>query len=127
MKIISRLWLITLLVPMAANADICDDINDVANGWNDVANLVEEYGSDQPLTRAEERQLTDLVVALREGSEALVYLLRTQGDDYEVRLGADLADSLDDVYGARHDITLVDSIDDVVDTMDAVVDYCDEY
>ena len=34
----------TLLLPAFANADICDDINDVANGWNAIANLVELYG-----------------------------------------------------------------------------------
>lgn len=118
---------LVLALPGLAFADICDDINEVANGWNDVANLINEFGVEAPLTRSEERELSTLMSSLRDGSEALVYLLHNEGDSREQRLGDQLADALDDVYDSGYEGELIDSMDEVVDTMDDVVDYCDRY
>jgi hypothetical protein len=124
---LSALFAFIMAMPTLAFADICNDINDIANGWNEVANLVEEYGTDEPLTRNEEHELMSLLAALRDGTEALVYLLHNEGDSLEVRMGDDLADGMDGVYDAVFDEELVDSMDDVVDALDDVVDYCDSY
>ena len=108
--------------------DICDDIDEIANAWNDVANALEETAGedvgdlDVPRLEKDVNELLEPSVLL---GEALVEL----GNDDEVEMGEVLLDVLDELYDVDADdyaAYLVDRIDDIVDVMDFIVDYCDD-
>lgn len=116
-----------LLAPVAALADVCNDINDVANGWNAIANALEDSGDDG-LEDLDLDLLRRDVDALLPGTEKLGEVLIDEGNADEQELGNDLLDSIDDLYDVETDdyaSYLVDRIDGVVDVLDATVDYCD--
>ena len=108
--------------------NICDDIDDIANAWNDVANALEETAGedvgDLDVLRLEKdvNELLEPSVVL---GEALVEL----GNDDEVEMGELLLDVLDELHDVDGDdlaAYMVDRIDDIVDVMDFIVDYCDD-
>ena len=113
-------------VPAAA-ADVCDVINDLANDWNSLANDLEFYAGhdvDDLAIRRLEREVNDLYLPTEALGEDLVDL----GNRREEKLGHRLLgeiDDLDDVRGRDLVAYLVDRMDDIVDALDRVVDYCD--
>ncbi len=107
---------------------ICDDINEVSNGWNAIANALEENAGDD-LEDLDVESLVDDVNVLLEATELLGEALVEIGNEDEEELGGDLLDVIDDLYEVEGDdmaAYLVDIIDDIVDALDAIVDYCDE-
>lgn len=115
------------LTPAAVHADICDDINDIAEGWNAIANALEETAGedleDLDLDRLR-RDVNDLLP----GTQTLGEYLVDEGNAGEQDLGNDLLDAIDELFDVETDdyaAYLVDRIDDVVDSLDATVDYCD--
>lgn len=108
--------------------DICDDIDDVANAWNDVANALEET-ADEEVGDLDVDRLEKDVNALLEPSSLLADALIELGNDDEVAMGELLNEVLDELYevdGDDYAAYLVDRIDDIVDVMDFIVDYCDD-
>ncbi len=124
--------LLTLGAPTSAEALVCDDpmgicedINEVSNGWNAIANALEENAEDD-LEDLDVESLVDDVNVLLEATELLGEALVEIGNEDEEELGGDLLDVIDDLYEVEGDdmaAYLVDIIDDIVD---AIVDYCDE-
>lgn len=116
-----------LLAPSAAMADVCDDVNDVANGWNAIANALED-SADEDLESLDLEALRDDVDALLPGTESLGEFLVDEGSAREQDLGNDLLDTLDELYDVDTDdyaSYMVDRIDDIVDSLDQTVDFCD--
>ena len=116
-----------LLLALPAAADFCDDIDDVTSAWAEIADALEETAGedvgDLDLPRLE-RDVNRLLPATESLGEALVDL----GDADEEELGdllLDTTDDLRDVDGDDFSAYLVDRIDDIVDTLDEIVDYCD--
>ena len=113
--------------PSPASADLCDTINDLANDWNEVANLLEQDAGEDVGdldVRRLERDVDTLLKPTEDLGDALIDL----GNADEEELGEDLLDMTDELYDVDGDdmaAYLVDRIDDIVDTIDEVVDYCD--
>ena len=108
--------------------DICDDIDDIANDWNDVANALEET-ADEEVGDLDVPRLEKDVNALLEPSSLLADALIELGNEDEVAMGELLNEVLDELYEVDGDdfaAYLVDRIDDIVDVMDFIVDYCDD-
>ena len=108
--------------------NICDTIDDVANAWNDVANALEET-ADEEVGDLDVPRLEKDVNELLEPSVLLGEALIELGNDDEVEMGElllDVLDELHDVDGDDFAAYLVDRIDDIVDVMDFIVDYCDD-
>jgi len=111
----------------AAGQNICEDINAVSNGWNAVANALEEAAGDD-LGDLDVESLASVVNELLEPTGLLGEVLAEEGDEGEQELGEDLLDIIDEMLEVDGDDLaeyLVDVIDDLVDTLDEVVDYCD--
>lgn len=125
MKRILAVLIAFIVLPSAAMADdICESINEVANGWNDVANLVVETGEDG-LDEEESAAVVDAVGALTEATAALVTILEG-GDEEHVAL----AESLNVHFVILTELTETDdeavaAIDGLVSTLDQVTDLCD--
>lgn len=127
MKIQQTLLLALLILAPAAHADICDDINDIANGWNEIANALEE-DAGEGLEDLDLNRLRRDVDDLLPGTESFGEFLVAEGDARERQLGNNLLDSIEDLYDVDTDdyaSYLVDRIDDIVDDLDDTVDFCD--
>lgn len=127
MRALPTLLLVLLVLAPAAHADICDDINTIADGWNAIANALEET-ADEGIEDLDLDRLRNDVNDLLPGTETLGQYLVDEGNAREQDLGNDLLDVIEDLYDVETDdyaAYLVDRIDDVVDTLDATVDYCD--
>ena len=128
MKIRSSLLLaLLLLAPATLHADICDDINDIANAWNAIADTL-EVDAEEDLEDLDLDLLRTDVKDLLPGTESFAEYLIDEGNAKEQKLGDNLLDSIEDLYDVETDdyaSYLVDRIDDIVDTIDDVVDYCD--
>jgi hypothetical protein len=126
------LWFVVLMVatglaPVVA-ADICNDINDLSNGWNAIANALEQ-NADEDVGDLDVAALERDVNALLGPTERLGEALVDLGNRDEEDLGNDLLDVVDDLVDVDgNDLAayLVDVIDDLVTTLDDVVDYCDQ-
>jgi hypothetical protein len=126
---IALLSLVLLLsLPQSAQAEeICDLINDVANGWNDMANLLDADDADS-YTDSDFEAIGEALGALTESSATLAGLLQGAGDDYQVALGEDLEKvilTFADKVDSGNVQYLADSIDGITDAMDRVTDDCD--
>jgi hypothetical protein len=126
---IALLSLVLLLsLPQSAQAEeICDLINDVANGWNDMANLLDADDADS-YTDSDFEAIGEALGALTESSATLAGLLQGAGDDYQVALGEDLEKvilTFADKVDSGNVQYLADSIDGTTDAMDRVTDDCD--
>ena len=116
-----------LLAPVTAHADACDDLNDVANGWNAIANAL-EVDADEGIEDLNMGRLRRDVDELLPGTERFGEYLVDEGNADEQDLGNDLLDAIEDLYDVDTDdyaSYLVDRIDDIVDILDDTVDYCD--
>ncbi len=125
-----RLAIITAvctLLPTAAEAQICDDINTVSNGWNAVANALEET-SGEDIGDLDVSRLENDVNTLLDPTQILGESLVDEGNEDEQVMGEDLLYVIEDLYDVSgEDLAayLVDVIDDLVFTLDDIVDYCD--
>lgn len=118
---------IMALCAAPAMADICNDINDVSNGWAAVANALDNSGEVE-LEDLDIEALEDDVNALLGPTENLGNFLVEEGNEHEEDLGNEILDYVDDLYDTEGDdfvSYLVEIIDDIIGTMDDVVDYCD--
>ena len=121
------LCLLGLVPAVSANADICDDIDDLSNAWASIADALEET-ADEDVGDLDVRRLERDVNALLPGTEALGEYRADEGSRDEQDIGNDLLDLIDDLYDVDGDdlaAYLVDRIDDLVDCLDFTVDYCD--
>lgn len=126
---IRQIFLVALLVlaPAAAHADVCDDINDIANGWNAIADALEQ-NADDGLDDLDLNRLRRDVDELLPGTESFGEYLVDEGNAAEQDLGDDLLDTIEDLYDVDTDdyaSYMVDRIDDIVDVLDDTVDFCD--
>lgn len=119
---------LTFLAPVAASADICDDIDTVSNGWAAVADALEETAGED-LGDLDVPRLEKDVNTLLDPTQTLGAALVELGNEDEEALGGELlavVEELHDVTGEDLAAYLVDRIDDIVATLDDVVAYCDE-
>ena len=126
LRLVGLLALLLLATP-AAHADICEDVNDLANAWNAVANALEQDASEDVGDLDVERLEND-VNALLDPTQTLGEALIDMGNDTEAEIGNDLLEIVEDMLDVAGDDLasyLVDVIDDLVDTLDGAVDYCD--
>ncbi len=128
---ITRLFLVPVLFVFfstPAKADICDDIDDLANAWAEIANFLNEH-EDDGFTEAEANEIDKLVNVALQPTQDLGEALTKLGDDAEVQLGHELLQYVHELHNRQHgDLVayLVDVMDDITGTLDAVVDYCDQ-
>ena len=116
------------LAPSAhAQGHICDDVADLADDWADVADALEETAGtdvgDLDLDRLERD-----VNALLPDTESLGEYLVDEGSRKEQRIGNEILDMVDGVHDVDGDdlaAYMVDRIDDLVDSLDYTVDFCD--
>lgn len=129
-RVSTSLWILTAVLgaPVVAHADVCNNINDLANDWTEVANLLEETAGED-VGDLDVPRLERDVNALLEPTEVLGNALVDLGNPDEEEMGNALLGYVDDLYDVDGDdmaAYLVDRIDDIVDVMDEIVDYCDE-
>ena len=127
MRIRLTLLLALLALATAAHADVCDDINDIADGWNAIAEALED-DAEEGLEDLDLNRLRRDIDALLPGTESFGEYLVEEGNAREQELGNDLLDSIEDVYDVETDdyaSYMVDRIDDIVDSLDETVDFCD--
>ncbi len=116
-----------LFLPAAAEAQICDDINTISNGWNAVANALEETAGED-IGDLDVERLENDVNTLLDPTQFLGEALADEGNEDEQVMGEDLLYVIEDLYdvgGEDLAAHLVDVIDDLVGTLDDIVDYCD--
>ncbi len=121
------LCLVLSLFMAPAKADICDDINDLSNVWNDIANFLHEHEEDG-FSEEEANQLDELVDTALDPTQTLGKALTELGNEDEAELGHQLLQYVHELRARRHgDMVsyLVDVMDDITDSLDAVTDYCD--
>ena len=122
---LKRLLFLILVAPSLMAYDICEEINSLANDWNEVANFIDEFG-DEPLTdrdfRTLENYVTELAVDTYELADALIDL----GNNKETRLGTSIRKSLASLQQANDTDSAVRHLDRLVDSIDRTTDYCDQ-
>ena len=117
---------LALLAP-AAGAELCDDISTIADGWNAVANALEETSGEDVGDLDVERLESD-VNTLLDPTQTMGEALVEVGNADEVEMGNELLEvvaELHQVDGNDLAVYMVDVIDALVDTMDDIVAYCD--
>jgi hypothetical protein len=124
-----KLYLLALLLvlaaPLAAGASICEDINDMANGWDQMAEGIDELDL-RDLTQRDADEIDGAIEEAFDATREFADLLEDEGNGREQRLGGRLNRALDHLYDAETIDDTVDAIDDVVDALDNITDYCDE-
>jgi hypothetical protein len=128
----SRSWVLTvvavalvLVAPMAAVADVCDDVDGMADGWNEMANAINEL-EEGGFTQEDAEEIDGAIQEAYDVTVAFADLLEENGNAREVRLGRNLNRALEYLYQAEGIDETVDAMDGVVDALDAIVDYCDQ-
>lgn len=125
---VSKLCILTLalvlVAPMAALADICDDVNDMADGWNEMANAINEL-EEGGFTQQEAEEVDQAILEAFDATQMFADLLEENGNASEARFGRRLNRTLDVLYDAEGIDETVDAMDGVVDALDDIVDYCD--
>ena len=127
MRIRGLLAFLVLTALPAGAAEICNDINTIADGWHEVANYIDE-NQDEGISDEEGAALVELSEALGEGTGALAGALLQEGNAEEKAMGKKLErhiTKLSRVDGDDEVNYLVEIIDDLVTTLDEVVAYCD--
>lgn len=128
------LFLVFMLVgPASAYAatcyppmDICEDINDLSNGWNEIANMLAE---GEEVEDFDAEAFDSAVQTMLEATVLLGAALVEAGNEDEQVLGSNLLDVIaeaDEIGEEELEAYIVDILDDLVDALDAIVDYCDE-
>ena len=119
-----------LTLPFCASAaEICEDVNDVSNAWNELANLINttqgEGFSDDEVAKIE-----GVVAGMTEGSAVLAGLLQGAGNDHQAALGNQLEavlTELENLDGEEEVNYIVGAVDSVTATLDTVTDDCDSH
>jgi len=122
------LTVVLVLAPMTAVADICEDVNDISNGWNELANAIDEMDL-AALTEADAETIDAGIEEAYDSTETFANLLEDDGNAKEARLGRNLNAALDDLYDTQDSgiDEIVDAMDSVVDVLDEIVDFCDQH
>jgi len=107
-------------------ADICDDINELANDWNEVANFVDECSVNDTFTDRELKTLENYIADLTKDTYGLADALIDLGDKRETRLGTNMRKTMAKLAESEDQDTTVIMLDKLVDILDKTVDYCDE-
>jgi len=115
---------LVLFLPMTALADICDDVNEIANGWNDMANAVHELDLES-ITQKDAEEIDAGIEEAYDATEEFANLLEEHGDAREAKLGRELNRALKILWDAEGIGAIVDAMDVVVDALDNITDYCD--
>lgn len=126
-KLVWLLLATTLALPVSA-AQICEDIDTISDGWNEVSTFIDEK-QDDGLSDEEQTALVELSGALGEGTAALAQALLEAGNDDEKKFGRALDGYIDEIVRLDGDAEadyLVEIIDEMVGTLDEVVAYCDK-
>jgi|GEM_PF-3244636 len=114
-------------LPMSAFADdICDAVNETANGWTELGNLLDESKGDG-FSAEEIESLSSVVADLTALTQNFANLLQT-GNDEQVTMGAELEGTLSVLADddAAEDVNyLVSVMDQVTDKLDSITDACD--
>ena len=111
-----------------AFADVCDDIDDLAESWAVIADALEETAGED-VGDLDVPRLERDVNRLLAPTEALAQALIDLGNIDEEEMGGTLlglVDNLADVTGDDMAAYLVDRIDDLTIALDDVIDYCDQ-
>ncbi|MDJ0839238.1 MAG: hypothetical protein QNK37_22160 [Acidobacteriota bacterium] len=106
--------------------DICEDINDLANDWNEVANFVDECHEDDEFTDSEIRILVKYITDLAEDTYLLADALIDLGNQRETRLGTQMRKAMARIAEEEDQDRMVRELDKLVDIIDRTTDYCDE-
>ena len=106
--------------------DICDDIDAISTAWHEIANALDEA---EDLDDLDLELLSEDMDELFETTVLIGTFLSESEDEEEMELGIELLETM--VYRAdveEDDLVsyLVDIMDDIVETMDWIVEYCDE-
>ncbi len=104
--------------------DICDDINELANVWNDVAIFMNESGDEQ-ISDSDFRTLQKSIGELADATYSLADALIDLGNDKETKLGANMRKTMTQLANANSKAQVVDLIGKLVDILDETTDYCD--
>jgi len=102
------------------DAQVYNDMNTVSNGWNDIADALEETAGDD-IGDLDIARLENNVNTLLGPTEKLGVALVEYGNVDEQAIG----EGLPDVTGEVYDIDGDDLAAYLVDVIDVVVDYCD--
>lgn len=114
-----------LLAAPFANANICNNINQLANVWNELANATHDASLDG-YSQYELDEIDDTLEYAWDATEVLADELTSYGNSTETRLGDRLYTTMDRIDAAHKD-QLVNGIDNMVGAIDAITDYCDSY
>lgn len=125
MRFLTALVLFMLFAGFA-HADICEDINSLANDWNDVANFVDDIRENDYFTDSELDTLERYVTELAEDTYILADALVDLGNQRETRLGVQMRKAMARLADAEDQDEVVRSLDKLVDVIDRTTDYCDE-
>jgi hypothetical protein len=128
------LFLVLMLVGPASSyaatcyppMDICEDINDLSNCWNEIANRLAE---GEEVEDFDAEAFDAAVQTMLEATVLLGAALVEAGNEDEQVLGSNLLDVIveaDEIGAEELEAYIVDILDDLVDALDAIVDYCDE-
>lgn len=121
-------WLpvLCLFVPSLVLASICDDINYIANGWNEMANIIHSADVDQ-LSDADLNAVDQGITEAYDGTTQFATALVDYGNADEVALGENLTYALEDLWNTQGGTVeeLIYAMDGVVDSLDHITDYCD--
>jgi|CXWL01.1.fsa_nt_gi opacity protein-like surface antigen len=113
----------------AQAAEICETVNDAANAWNEMGNLIRATGGEG-FDDSEVAQIEDAVGGLTEATALLAGALQSEGNAEQQGLGEELEAILtvlaDDDASEDADY-LVAVLDEVTKTMDSITDDCDAH
>jgi hypothetical protein len=106
--------------------DICDDIDAISTAWHEIANALDEA---EDLDDLDLELLSEDMDELFETTVLIGTFLSESEDEEEMELGIELLETMVDRADVEEDDLvsyLVDIMDDIVETMDWIVEYCDE-
>jgi hypothetical protein len=119
---------ILFALPLSVSAaEICEDVNDISNGWNELANLIDQTQGDG-FSEEEVGEIDSAVGDMTEGTATLAGLLQGAGNADQQALGNELEGVLTEFAGLTGEAEVdyaVSVIDQVTSTLDAVTDDCD--
>jgi hypothetical protein len=135
MKTVSTLIAGTVLLLAAepSRADVCDDINKLADRWQKLANYIDDHSDNGKLRKTEIAKVAQDTRQLAPGTKELGNGLVREfkgKDDQRVRaLGKQILAALEELGGLKDDDDWdedVKIIDRLVDILDKVVEQCDK-
>ncbi len=125
--LIAAAFLFALPLSVAAE-NVCEDVNAVANLWNDFANMLHESQGDG-FTEGEVHDIADTLGEMAVATGELATLLH-DGNDTQVKLGQQLEAALvefEKLTGEAKADYAVSVTDDLVAAIDVVTDDCDAH